>query len=83
MAKIWRNRIVGETKTFEQCPDRYKGEVLELMRKDVANGDLSAEKFEAITGLTYGDANNDTDNTEATNAYDEMAAAIEEGVNEV
>ena len=32
MARIWKNRIVGETKTFEQCPDRYKDEVLELMR---------------------------------------------------
>ena len=53
MARIWKNRIVGETKTFEQCPDRYKDEVLELMREDVANGDLSADKFEELTGIKY------------------------------
>lgn len=53
MARIWKNRIVGETKTFEQCPDRYKDGVLKLMREDVANGDLSAEKFEELTGVKY------------------------------
>ena len=53
MAKIWRNRIVAGTQKFEDCPDRYKNDVLELMRKDVANGDLSAEKFEELTGVKY------------------------------
>ena len=31
MAKIWRNRIEGGTKTFEECPDRYKDDVLQLI----------------------------------------------------
>ena len=53
MAKIWKNRIIAGTQKFEDCPDRYKNEVLELMRKDVEKGDLTPEKFEELTGIKY------------------------------
>lgn len=53
MAKIWRNRIVGGTKTFEQCPDRYKKDVETLLRQDVENEVITSEQFEELTGLTY------------------------------
>ncbi|MBP3542720.1 MAG: XkdX family protein [Lachnospiraceae bacterium] len=53
MAKIWRNRIIGETQLFENCPARYKTAVLELLKKDVADGTITAEQYEQYTGLTY------------------------------
>lgn len=59
MANIWRKRIWDETKTFEECPSRYKADVEALMRDDVANnrsyyGKLcTPERFEELTGLPY------------------------------
>ena len=53
MANIWRNRIWAETKTFEECPDRYKADVEALMRQDVADGKHSADEFEEKTGKPY------------------------------
>lgn len=53
MAVIWRNRIWAGTKTFQQCPTRYKADVEELMREDVANGDYTPEEFEEKTGKPY------------------------------
>mgnify|MGYP003468161549 CR=1 FL=1 len=53
MAKIWRNRIVAGTQKFADCPDRFKDNVLALLRADVANGTITAEKFEELTGETY------------------------------
>ena len=53
MAKIWRNRIEGGTKTFKECPDRYKEDVLELMQQDVENGKISKEKYKELTGMDY------------------------------
>ena len=53
MAKIWRNRIEAGDKTFEECPQRYKNDVLALMRQDVENGIITAEQFEELTGQPY------------------------------
>lgn len=53
MAKIWRNRIEAGDQLFENCPDRYKQGVLDLMRQDVANGIITAERFEELTGEPY------------------------------
>lgn len=50
MAKIWRNRIIAGDKTFNECPNRYKAQVLALLRADVANGVITPEQFEEITG---------------------------------
>lgn len=53
MAKIWRNRIEAGDQLFENCPQRYQAQVLELMRQDVVNGIITAEQFEELTGIPY------------------------------
>lgn len=53
MAKIWRNRIIAGDQLFENCPQKYRAQVLELLRQDVADGVISAEQFEEITGQPY------------------------------
>ena len=53
MANVWRNRIWAGTKTYQRCPDRYKADVLTLMREDVANGKHTVEEFEEKTGEPY------------------------------
>lgn len=53
MAKIWRNRIWAGTKTYKECPERYRADVLDLMRQDVAEGKHTPEEFEKKTGIPY------------------------------
>ena len=53
MAKIWRNRIIAGDQEFSHCPERYKIQVLALLRQDVVNGVITAEKFEELTGQPY------------------------------
>lgn len=53
MAKIWRNRIWASTKTYKECPERYRADVLDLMRQDVAEGKHTPEEFEKKTGIPY------------------------------
>ena len=59
MAKIWRNRIIARTKKYSDCPERYKSEVLELLKEDVKNetktqyGKMTPEMFYELTGIEY------------------------------
>ena len=53
MAKIWRNRLIAGTQVFENCPDKYKDAVIELLREDVLNGVITEERFKEITGMDY------------------------------
>ena len=53
MVKIWRNRIIAGDQLFENCPARYKDQVLMLLRQDVANGTITAERFEELTNIPY------------------------------
>lgn len=59
IAKIWRNRIIGGTKTYAQCPASYKEDVLELLKQDVVNetqtylGKMTPEIFYELTGIEY------------------------------
>lgn len=53
IAKIWRNRIEAGTQSFDNCPEKYKADVLTLMRQDVASGKITAERFEELTGEPY------------------------------
>lgn len=53
MAKIWRNRIEAGDQKFEDCPAKWQNQVLDLMRQDVANGVITAEEFEEMTGQPY------------------------------
>ena len=53
MAKIWRNRIEAGDQLFEDCPDKYKADVLELMQEDVRNNVITKERYEELTGLPF------------------------------
>lgn len=53
MAKIWRNRLIAGTQSFEDCPGKYEETVVTLLREDVANGVITAERFKEITGRDY------------------------------
>lgn len=53
MPKIWRNRIEAGDQKFADCPQKYKNQVLELMRQDVKDGIITAEQFEELTGIPY------------------------------
>ena len=53
VAKIWRNRIEGETQLYSNCPGLYKDDVLTLLKEDVASGKITAEKFKEYTGTDY------------------------------
>lgn len=53
MAKIWRNRLIAGTQKFSDCPEKYKTEVVVLLREDVANGIITAERFKEITDMDY------------------------------
>ena len=53
MAKIWRNRLIAGTQSFENCPEKYRDAVIALLRQDVENGVITEERFEEITGQEY------------------------------
>jgi len=53
MAKIWRNRLIAGTQVFEDCPAKYRDAVVALLREDVQNGVITAERFAEITGIPY------------------------------
>lgn len=53
MAKIWRNRLEAGTQKWEDCPDKYRADVLKLLKEDVRKGKITAERFEEITGEPY------------------------------
>ena len=53
MAKIWRNRIIAGTRSFEEVPHTWKEQVRDLLRADVENNVITAEEYETITGEPY------------------------------
>lgn len=55
MAKIWRNRLIAGTQNFAECPDKYRDDVIALLKEEVANGnpECTAVRFEEITGMSY------------------------------
>lgn len=53
MNKIWANRLVAGTKTWDQVPQSRKDAVMAELRRRVEDGEITAEKFEAITGEVY------------------------------
>lgn len=55
MSRIWRNRLIAGTQQFSKCPEKYRAEVIELLKAEVAKGNpqCTAERFEEITGITY------------------------------
>ena len=55
MDKIWANRLVAGTKTWEQVPASRKDDVLAELRSRVEDDEITAEKFEDITGEKFED----------------------------
>ena len=53
MARIWANRLEAGTKTWTEVPESRKAAVNAVLRQDVADGKLSAERYEEITGEPY------------------------------
>lgn len=60
MAKIWRNRIIAGTRTYEEVTLTWKAAVKALLKQDVVNGTMmgdgsifDAEKYEEIVGEPY------------------------------
>lgn len=53
MNKIWTNRLVAGTKTWEDVPPERKDAVLVELRKRVEKGKITAEKYSEITGDIY------------------------------
>ena len=53
MAKIWRNRLIAGTQSFDDCPEKYKNAVVALLRSDVVHGVITEERFEEITGQNF------------------------------
>ena len=50
MNRIWANRLEAGTKSWEDCPASRKVAVDVILREDVKNGKISAERYTEITG---------------------------------
>ena len=50
MNRIWANRLEAGTKSWEDCPASRKNAVDVILREDVENGKISAERYTEITG---------------------------------
>ena len=50
MNRIWANRLEAGTKTWAECPIGRKYAVDAILREDVENGKISAERYTEITG---------------------------------
>lgn len=55
MNRIWANRLEAGTQSWTDCPDSRKADVDAILREDVEAGKISAEKYEEITGESYGE----------------------------
>lgn len=53
MAKIWRNRIIAGTRTYDEVPSTWKGQVKILLKADVVDGLITAEEYAEIVGEPY------------------------------
>lgn len=51
--RIWANRLEAGTKTWDECPDIRKNGVDAVLRQDVADGVITAERYAEITGKDY------------------------------
>lgn len=50
MARIWVRRLEAGTQKFESCPTRYKEQVKTILKQDVEDNVISADKYKEITG---------------------------------
>lgn len=50
MDKIWANRLVAGTKTWEEMPASRRPGVKRELAKRVAKGEITTERYKEITG---------------------------------
>ena len=48
MVKIWRNRIEAGTQMLSKCPMKYRADVIDLIREDLANGDYTEQQLQQL-----------------------------------
>lgn len=53
MAKIWANRLIAGTKTWDEVPASRKAEVKVELGVRVGKGEITADDYERITGEKY------------------------------
>lgn len=53
MNKIWANRLIAGTKTWDDVPASRKAGVKEELSVRVADGEITAEQYAEITGEEY------------------------------
>lgn len=53
MNRIWANRLEAGTKTWAEVPNSRKSAVDLILRQDVADGKITAERYTEITGVLY------------------------------
>lgn len=53
MAKIWANRLIAGTKTWGDVPLSRRAAVLAELKGRVESCEITAERYEEITGETY------------------------------
>lgn len=54
MNRIWANRLEAGTKSWEDVPASRLYGVKDVLRGDVKDGRITAERYEEITGEPYG-----------------------------
>ena len=53
MNKIWADRLVAGTKTWDEVPASRKEPVKEILRGYVESGKITEERYEEIVGEDY------------------------------
>ena len=53
MDKIWANRLIASTKKWAEMPASRRAGVKAELAKQVAEGEITAERYKEITGEDY------------------------------
>ena len=53
MNKIWANRLVAGTKTWDEMPASRQSAVKAILAERVADNEITAERYKEITGEDY------------------------------
>lgn len=53
MDKIWSNRLIAGTKTWAEMPASRRTGVKKILAERVAEGEITADQYAAITGEAY------------------------------
>ena len=48
MAKIWKNRIEAGTQALHECPNKYRDEVIRLIRQDIEEDKFTLEMLQEL-----------------------------------